>query len=153
MERDVERNGVLAACEELGIGFVPWRPFGMGYLAGHMDGSTKLDPRTDLCATFDRFSPENLALNRPIMEALTRFAQSKNAANTQVALAWLLAQKPWIVPIPGTRNSRHLNENLGALEVQLTPTDLRGLETALSGLTVHGVRMNAMHMQAVDRTV
>lgn len=153
MERDVERNGVLAACEELGIGFVPWGPVGMGYLAGHMDGSTKLDPKTDLRATFDRFSPGNMALNRPIVEALTRFAQKRNATNTQVALAWLLAQKPWIVPIPGTRNSAHLNENLGALEVQLTSADLRELDTALSGLAVHGGRMNAMQMQAVDQTV
>jgi aryl-alcohol dehydrogenase-like predicted oxidoreductase len=153
MERDVERNGVLAACEELGIGFVPWGPVGLGYLAGHMDENTKLDPRTDLRATFDRFSPENMAANRPIVDALTRFAQEKNATNTQVALAWLLAQKPWIVPIPGTRSSGHLNENLGALEVQLTPVDLRELETVLSGLTVHGGRMNAMQMKAVDQTM
>jgi aryl-alcohol dehydrogenase-like predicted oxidoreductase len=153
MERDVERNGVLAACEELGIGFVPWGPVGMGYLAGNMDGSTKLDPKTDLRATFDRFSPENMAANRPIVDALTRFAQQKNATNTQVALAWLLAQKPWVVPIPGTRNSGHLSENLGTLDVQLTPAHLRELETALSGLTVHGGRMNAMQMQLVDQTV
>jgi aryl-alcohol dehydrogenase-like predicted oxidoreductase len=153
MERDVERNGVLAACEELGIGFVPWGPVGMGYLAGRMDGSTKLDPKTDLRTTFDRFSPENMALNRPIMDALTRFAQKKNATNTQVALAWLLARKPWIVPIPGTRNGGHLNENLGVLDVRLTPADLHELETALSGLTVHGGRMNAMQMQVVDETV
>lgn len=153
MERDVERNGVLAACEELGIGFVPWGPVGMGYLAGHMDGTTKLDPKTDLRATFDRFSPENMTANRPIVDALTRFAQQKNATNTQVALAWLLAQKPWVVPIPGTRNSGHLSENLGALDVQLTAADLRELETALSGLTVHGSRMNAMQMQLVDQTI
>ncbi|HEY7633975.1 MAG TPA: aldo/keto reductase [Gemmatimonadales bacterium] len=153
MERDVERNGVLAACEELGIGFVPWGPVGMGYLAGHMDGSTQLDPKTDLRATFDRFSPENMAANRPIVDALTRLAQQKNATNTQVALAWLLLQKPWVVPIPGTRNSGHLSENLGTLDVQLTPADVRDLETALSGLTVHGGRMNAMQMQLVDQTV
>jgi aryl-alcohol dehydrogenase-like predicted oxidoreductase len=153
MERDVERNGVLAACEELGIGFVPWGPVGMGYLAGHMDGSTKLDPKTDLRATFDRFSLGNMAANRPIVDALTRIAQQKNATNTQVALAWLLAQKPWVVPIPGTRNSSHLSENLETLDVQLTPADVRDLETALSGLTVHGGRMNAMQMQLVDQTV
>ncbi|HST60571.1 MAG TPA: aldo/keto reductase [Longimicrobium sp.] len=153
MERAVERNGVLAACEELGIGFVPWGPVGMGYLAGHMDGSTKLDPKTDLRALFDRFSPGNMASNRPIVEALTRFAQKKNATNTQVALAWLLAQKPWIVPIPGTRNRSHLDENLGALEVQLTPADLHELEGALSGLMVHGGRMSAMHRRAVDPAV
>jgi aryl-alcohol dehydrogenase-like predicted oxidoreductase len=153
MERSVERNGVLAACEELGIGFVPWGPVGMGYLAGHMDGGTRLDPGTDLRATFDRFSPANMAANRPIVDALTRFAQKRNATNAQVALAWLLARKPWIVPIPGTRSSGHLTENLGALDVHLSPADLRELETALSGLTVHGGRMSAMHMQAVDQTV
>lgn len=153
MERDVERNGVLAACEELGIGFVPWGPVGMGYLTGHMDGQTKLDPATDLRTTFERFSPENMAANQPIVEALTRFAQSKNATNAQVALAWLLAQKPWIVPIPGTRNNSHLHENLGALDVQLTPADLRELDTTFSAFTVHGGRMNAMQMAMVDQTV
>jgi aryl-alcohol dehydrogenase-like predicted oxidoreductase len=150
MERDVERNGVLAACEELGIGFVPWGPVGMGYLAGHMNGSTVLDPATDLRSTFDRFSPANMAANRPIVDALTRFAQKRNATNTQVALAWLLARKPFVVPIPGTRDSAHLNENLGALRVALTPADLAELETSLAGLTVHGGRMNSMQMQVVD---
>ena len=152
MERDVERNGVLAACEELGIGFVPWGPMGMGYLSGRMDGNTKLDPKTDLRAGFDRFSPANMAANRPIVDALTRFAEKRGATNTQVALAWLLAQKPFIVPIPGTRASAHLNENLGALAVALTPADLRELETALARLTVHGGRMNAEQMRVVDTT-
>ena len=150
MERDVERNGVLAACEELGIGFVPWGPVGMGYLAGHMDGGTKLDPETDLRATFDRFSPGNMALNRPIVDALTRFAQKKNATNTQVALAWLLARKPWIVPIPGTRNIDHLRENLRATQLQLTPADIAEMDDAFGKLTVHGGRMNQAQMQVVQ---
>ena len=129
--RDPERNGVLAACEELGIGFVPWGPVGMGYLTGKIDARTKLDPKTDLRAGFDRFTPENLAANWPIVDLLRRFAAKKNATPAQIALAWLLAQKPWIVPIPGTRSMDHLNENLGAINVQLTPADLREIERAL----------------------
>jgi aryl-alcohol dehydrogenase-like predicted oxidoreductase len=153
MERDVERNGVLATCEELGIGFVPWGPVGMGYLTGKIDARTKLDPTTDLRAGFDRFSPESLAANEPIVDLLKRFAAARQATPAQVALAWLLAQKPWIVPIPGTRNPDHLNDNLGAINVQLTPADLRELDTAFSGLTVHGGRMNPMQMKVVDHTM
>ena len=150
MERDPERNGVLATCEELGIGFVPWGPVGMGYLTGEIGARTKLDPKTDLRADFSRFSPQNVAANWPIVQLLTRCAGEKGATPAQVALAWLLAQKPWIVPIPGTRSMGHLNENLGAIDVQLTPAELRDLEAAFSKLTVHGGRMSEEHMQAVD---
>jgi aryl-alcohol dehydrogenase-like predicted oxidoreductase len=153
MERAPERNGVLQACEELGIGFVPWGPVGMGYLSGKMDARTKLDPKTDLRAGFDRFRPENLAANRPIVDAVQRFAAKKNATPAQIALAWLLAQRPWIVPIPGTRNSDHLHENLGAINVQLTPADLREIDTDLSRITVHGGRMNEEQMKVVDQTM
>ena len=153
MERDPERNGVLQACAELGIGFVPWGPVGMGYLTGKMDAGTALDPKTDLRAGFDRFSPENMAANRPIVEAVQRFADRKNATIAQISLAWLLAQKPWIVPIPGTRNIDHLDENLGATKVQLTPADLREIDAALSKITVHGGRMNEEQMKVVDQTV
>ena len=153
MERDPEKNGVLKTCEELGIGFVPWGPVGMGYLTGKIDPRTKLDPKTDLRSGFDRFSPENLAANRPVVDLLIRFAEKKNATPAQIALSWLSAQKPWIVPIPGTRNLDHLSENLGAIPVQLTQTDLRDLETALSGITVRGGRMNPGQMQVVDQTV
>src|SRR5437667_11861366 len=146
MERDPERNGVLAACEELGIGFVPWGPLGMGYLPGTMDAHTKLDPKRDLRSGFDRFSPEHLAANRAVVDVLKRFARENNATAAQIALAWLLAQKPWIVPIPGTRNMAHLHENLGAIAVQLTPANLRNIETAVSGITVHGGRMNQEQM-------
>lgn len=152
MERDVEKNGVLQICEELGIGFVPWGPVGMGYLTGRMDADTKLDPKTDLRTTFDRFSPENMAANMPVVDLLRRFAGKKNATPSQLALAWLMARKPFIVSIPGTRNLDHLNENLGALNVQLTPAELSELETAFSKLTVHGGRMNEMQMQVVDQT-
>jgi len=152
MERDVERNGVLAACEELGIGFVPWGPVGMGYLTGKMDGSTKLDSKTDLRTTFERFSPANLAANMPVVELVRRMADQKGATPSQIALAWLLAQKPFIVPIPGTRNIDHLEENLGALTVHLTAEDVREIEIGFAAITVHGGRMNAMQMELVDRT-
>jgi aryl-alcohol dehydrogenase-like predicted oxidoreductase len=152
MERDVEKNGVLQTCEELGIGFVPWGPVGMGYLTGKMDANTKLDPKTDLRTTFDRFSPENMAANMPVVDLLKRFAEKKNATPSQIALAWLMARKPFIVSIPGTRNMDHLNENLGALNVQLTPADMSEIESAFSKLKVHGGRMNEMQMQVVDQT-
>ena len=125
----------------------------MGYLTGKIDARTKLDPKTDLRSGFDRFSPENLAANRPIVELLTRFAGKKSATPAQIALAWLLAQKPWIVPIPGTRNMDHLNENLGAINVQLTPADLREIDAAFSKLTVHGGRMTEKYMRDVDQAV
>jgi aryl-alcohol dehydrogenase-like predicted oxidoreductase len=153
MEREPERNGVLETCEALGIGFVPWGPVGMGYLTGKMGPGTQLDPKTDLRAGFDRFSPENLAANMPVVETLRRFAEKKNATPAQISLAWLLAQKPWIVPIPGTRNPDHLNENLAAIKVQLTPEDLREIESAFSRIRVHGGRMNAEQMKVVDQTV
>ncbi|MCQ1571381.1 aldo/keto reductase [Neorhizobium galegae] len=150
MERSPETNGVLAACEELGIGFVPWGPVGMGYLTGKMDGSTRLDPKTDLRTTFERFTPENLAANLPIVEFLMQYAERKGATPSQIALAWLLAQKPFIVPIPGTRNVDHLKENLGALRVDLTLADLAEITAALSNITIHGGRMNEMQMALVD---
>jgi aryl-alcohol dehydrogenase-like predicted oxidoreductase len=153
MERDTEKNGVLETCGELGIGFVPWGPVGMGYLTGKIDARTKFDPKTDLRSEFDRFSPENLEANRPIVDWLGRFAEKKNATPAQIALAWLLAQKSWIVPIPGTRNMDHLEENLGAINVQLTPADLREIETAFSKIKVHGGRMSEKHMRDVDQTM
>jgi len=153
MERDPERNGVLKACEELGIGFVPWGPVGMGYLTGKIDTRTKLDPKTDLRAGFDRFSPANLAANQPVVDLLKRVAKRKNATPAQIALAWLLAQKPWIVPIPGTRNVNHLGENLAAINVQLTTADLREIDTAFAKIKVHGGRMNEEQMRIVDQTV
>ena len=138
MERSPERNGVLQVCEELGIGFVPWGPVGMGYLTGKIDARTKLDPKTDFRSGFERFTPENLAANMPVVELLKRVAEKKNSTPAQIALAWLLAQKPWIVPIPGTRNIDHLNENLGAVSVELTSEDLREIATAFSTITVQG---------------
>ena len=146
MERSVEKNGVLAVCEELGIGFVPWGPVGMGYLTGKLNAQTHFDEKLDLRKTFDRFSPENLTLNMPIVNLLNDFASQRNATASQVALAWLMAQKPFIVSIPGTRNIPHLKENLGALDIQLTSADLQELEARFSKLKVYGGRMNTMQM-------
>jgi len=152
MERSPERNDVLVACEELGIGFVPWGPVGMGYLTGKVDVRTKLDPKTDFRSEFERFSPQNLEANRPVLDLLKRFAEEKSATPAQLALSWLLARKPWIVPIPGTRSVDHLKENLGAVELRLTTADLRQLETAFAQLRVYGGRMTEKFMQEVETT-
>lgn len=108
MERDVEKNGVLQTCEELGIGFVPWGPVGMGYLTGKITTSTKFDPKTDLRSGFDRFSPENIAANMPIVDLLKRLAEKKNATPSQIALVWLLVQKPFRRSNSGNAQRRSL---------------------------------------------
>jgi aryl-alcohol dehydrogenase-like predicted oxidoreductase len=125
----------------------------MGYLTGKINAHMKFDPRTDLRSGFDRFSPENLAANKPVVDLLRRFAEKKNLTPAQFALAWLLAQKPWIVPIPGTRNLDHLNENLGAIHAQLTPADIHEFEADFSKIKVHGGRMNEEQMTVVDQTM
>lgn len=146
MERSVEKNGVLDLCEELGIGFVPWGPQGMGYLSGKLNAQTPFDSKLDLRSAFERFTPENLAANMPIVNLLNRFASDRNATASQIALAWLLAKKPFIVSITGTRNIPHLKENLGAYDVQLCSAEFQQLETEFAKLTVYGGRMNAMQM-------
>jgi aryl-alcohol dehydrogenase-like predicted oxidoreductase len=151
MERSPETNGILQTCGELEIGFVPWGPLGMGYLTGKIDVNTKLDPKTDLRAGFDRFSPENIAANMPLIELLRQFATKKNATPAQLSLAWLMAQRPFIAPIAGTRSLRHLDENLGAIDLELTPQDLSDLDASFAKIQVHGGRMNEMQMQAVER--
>jgi len=153
IERSPERNGVLQACEELGIGFVPWGPLGQGFLPGTMDmnAQSTFDPKTDLRATFPRFSPMVMKNNQPIVEFLATFAAKKGATPAQIALAWLMAQKPWIVPIPGTGNMDHLRENTGAVNVQLTRADLREIETAFSRIEIYGGRMDARQMAQIGR--
>lgn len=150
MERGPEKNGVLATCEALGIGFVPWGPVGMGYLTGNITPGTPFDPEKDLRSGFDRFSPEAIAANKPVVDLLQRVAAKKNSTTAQVALAWLLARKPFIVPIPGTRNLNHLMENLGAVAIELTSADLSEMEVAFAKLQVHGGRMNEMQMKIVE---
>ncbi len=152
MERAPEHNGVLKTCEELGIGFVAWGPVGMGYLTGTIDARTKLDPKTDFRAGFERFTPDNLSANMRFVDILRRFAAKKNATPAQIALAWLLARKSWIVPIPGTRSIEHLEENLGALDVSITKEDLADIETALSGIRVDGGRMSEKYMAEVEQS-
>ena len=148
-----EHNGVLQACEELGIGFVPWGPLGQGFLPGTMDvnAQSAFDPKTDLRATFPRFSPMVMTNNQPIIDLLRTFGAKKGATPAQIALAWLMAQKPWIVPIPGTTKMDHLRENLDAVKVQLTPADLRELETALSRIEIYGGRMDARQMAQIGQ--
>ncbi|MGV8963212.1 MAG: aldo/keto reductase [Candidatus Saccharimonadaceae bacterium] len=146
MERSVENNGVLDLCEELGIGFVPWGPLGMGYLTGQLNADTPFDSKLDLRSAFDRFTPEGLTANMPIVNLLNRYASNKNATSSQIALAWLLAKKPFIVSITGTRNIPHLNENLGAYDIKLTTLEFQELEVEFGKLIVYGGRMNAMQM-------
>jgi aryl-alcohol dehydrogenase-like predicted oxidoreductase len=154
IERSVEHNGVIQACEELGIGFVPWGPLGQGFLPGTLDvnAQSKFNPKIDLRATFPRFSPMVMKNNQPIIEFLTRLGAEKGGATpAQVALAWLLAQKPWIVPIPGTTNMDHLRENMGVVDVQLTPADLRDIESGFSRIEIYGGRMDARQMAQIGQ--
>jgi len=151
--RNVELNGVLAVCEELGIGFVPWAPVGEGFLTGKIDTNTKFDPKTDFRSGFPRLSAEFLPRNMPIIEWLKDYAAKKGATPSQISLAWLLAKSPNIVPIPGTRNEAHLLENLGAQRVQLTAADVQGIETSLSRFVVYGDRMGEEHMSQIDYTI
>jgi aryl-alcohol dehydrogenase-like predicted oxidoreductase len=138
--RDPERNGVLATCEELGIGFVPFSPLGAGFLTGKIDPSTTLDPK-DFRSGSPRFAADARAANMALVELLKRVAERKHATPAQIALAWLLAQKPWIVPIPGTKQLARLEENLGAVNVELTRADLSEIEDAASKIPIQGERL------------
>ena len=130
---------IIPTLEELGIGFVPFSPLGKGFLTGKIDENTELDP-TDFRSTVPRFSPENRKANQALVDLLTKFAQQKKATPSQIALAWLLAQKPWIVPIPGTTKLHRLEENIGAVDVELTAEDLREIDEAASKITIQGAR-------------
>ena len=148
--RDPEAE-VLPTVEELGIGFVPWSPLGQGFLTGKIDTTTTFDSKSDLRATFPRFTPEARKANLAVVDLLRDIGRRKHATPAQIALAWLLAQKPWIVPIPGTRKLERLEENLGAAEVKLTSADLREIDSALSKITVKGARLSEDHMKLIDR--
>jgi aryl-alcohol dehydrogenase-like predicted oxidoreductase len=130
---------VLPALEELGIGFVPFSPLGKGFLTGKISTDTKFDAN-DFRNKVPRFNAENRKANQALVEVVERFAKQKQATPAQVALAWVLAQKPWIVPIPGTTKLHRLRENIDAASLQLTPEDLRELESAASKITVQGAR-------------
>lgn len=148
--RDVEANGALALCEELGIGFVPFSPLGAGFLTGKIDASTQLAP-TDFRAISPRFSVEARAANMALVDLLKRIAAEKQATPAQVALAWLLAQKPWIVPIPGTTKLHRLEENLAAAEVDLSPADLATIRAAASAIPIQGARLPAAVLAQTGR--
>jgi aryl-alcohol dehydrogenase-like predicted oxidoreductase len=130
---------VIPALEELGIGFVPYSPLGKGFLTGKIDETVKFDS-TDFRSTLPRFTPEALKTNQALIDLLASIGKRKKATPAQIALAWLLAQKPWIVPIPGTTKLHRLDENIGAFSVELTSDDLRDIDVAASKITVQGAR-------------
>lgn len=130
---------IIPTLEELGIGFVPFSPLGKGFLTGKIDENTKLDA-TDFRSSVPRFNPENRKANQSLVDLLHRFAMQKNCTPGQIALAWLLAQKPWIVPIPGTTKLYRLEENIKAVDIELTTDDLRQIEEVASKITIKGAR-------------
>ncbi len=141
---------ILPVLEELGIGFVPFSPLGKGFLTGKIDASTEFSP-TDFRNTVPRFSAENRAANQVVVELIARIAAAKGATPAQVALAWVLAQKPWIVPIPGTTKRHRLEENLGGAELALSAADLREIDDAAAQLTIHGHRYGEGSQKMIDR--
>ncbi|HEY0795643.1 MAG TPA: aldo/keto reductase [Acidisarcina sp.] len=141
---------VMPTLEELGIGFVPFSPLGKGFLTGKIDADTKFDS-TDFRSIVPRFSPENLKANKALVDLVSSFAARKEASPAQIALAWLLAKRPWIVPIPGTTKLDRLEENLGAVNVELTAEDVRALEDASSKIKLEGARYPKFHEQLVGR--
>ena len=147
--RDPEAE-VLPTCEELGIGFVPWSPLGQGFLTGKVHATMTFDSSSDLRATFPRFTPEARKANFAVVDLLGKIAARKKATPAQIALAWLLAQKPWIVPIPGTRKLERLEENIAAANVELTSGDLREIDSSFSKITVQGARLSEDHMKLID---
>jgi aryl-alcohol dehydrogenase-like predicted oxidoreductase len=147
--RDPEPE-VLPVCGELGIGFVPWSPLGQGFLTGKIDAATTFD-NSDFRASFPRFTQEAREANLALVDLLKQIAERKKATPAQVALAWLLAQKPWIVPIPGTTKLHRLEENLGSVGVELSSADLREIETSFAGIPVQGARLPEQILQYSNR--
>jgi aryl-alcohol dehydrogenase-like predicted oxidoreductase len=141
---------VMPTLEELGIGFVPFSPLGKGFLTGKIDENTKFDS-TDFRSSVPRFSAENRKANQALVDVISSFAEQRKVTPAQIALAWLLAKKPWIVPIPGTTKLARLEENLGAAAVELTPNDVRALEDASSKIKLEGARYPAFHAKLVGR--
>jgi aryl-alcohol dehydrogenase-like predicted oxidoreductase len=141
---------ILKTLEELGIGFVPFSPLGRGFLTGKIEEKTTFD-KTDFRNTVPRFSPENRKANLALVELLGQIAKRKNATPAQIALAWILAQKPWIVPIPGTTKLHRLEENIGAASLKLSTEDLVEIETAISKISVQGARYSENTQKMIDR--
>jgi len=148
--RGPETNGILQACDELGIGFVPYSPLGKGFLTGAMGKDTKLGDG-DFRNTVPRFSPEAMEKNQALVDLLKRIAANKGASPAQIALAWLLAQRPYIVPIPGTTKLHRLEENLGAADVVLSQGDLEEIQKAAAQIQIEGERYSPMHLEMVGR--
>ena len=130
---------MIPTLEELGIGFVPFSPLGKGFLTGAINKETQFD-KTDFRNIVPRFSPENREANQAVVDLIARFAKQKKATPAQIALAWLLAQKPWIAPIPGTTKLHRLEENMGAANLELKPEDLYELDAATSTISIQGAR-------------
>ena len=147
--RDPEPE-VLPACEELGIGFVPWSPLGQGFLTGKIDANTTFDS-SDFRSSFPRFTPEAREANLALVELLKQIGGRKKATPAQVALAWSLAQRPWIVPIPGTTKLHRLEENLGSADVELAPDDLRDIEASFARIPVEGAQLPEQILQYSNR--
>jgi len=147
--REPEKE-ILPTCGELGIGFVPFSPLGKGFLTGKIDETTTFDS-TDFRNTIPRFTPENRKANQAVVDMLARIAERKKATPAQIALAWLLAQKPWIVPIPGTKKIERLEENIGAASIELTSSDLREIENATARITLKGARYAEAQERMIDR--
>ena len=141
---------ILPTLEELGIGFVPFSPLGKGFLTGKIDETTTFDA-SDFRNTVPRFTPENRKANQVVVELVGKLAASKGVTPAQIALAWVLAQKPWIVPIPGTTKLHRLEENLGAASIALTPNDLREIDAAVTGIAVQGERYGETSQRMIDR--
>jgi aryl-alcohol dehydrogenase-like predicted oxidoreductase len=141
---------VIPTLEELGVGFVPFSPLGRGFLTGKIDADTKFDS-TDFRNTSPRFTAENRKTNQALVDVITSFAEQKKATPAQIALAWLLAKKPWIVPIPGTTRLARLEENLGGANLELSQDDVRALEDASSSVKIEGARYSPFHAQLVGR--
>jgi len=148
--RAPETNGILQACDELGIGFVPYSPLGKGFLTGAMSKDTKFG-QGDFRASVPRFSPEAMAKNQALVDLLARVADDKGVTPAQIALAWLLAKRPYIVPIPGTTKLHRLEENIGAAEIQLTAADLSEIEKAASEIAIEGERYAPAQLAMVGR--
>ena len=149
--RDVEQNGVLETCEELGIGFVPWGPLGSGFLTGTIDAKTAFNAQ-DFRSVSPRFTPEARDANIAMVDLLKRIAAQTHATPAQVAIAWLLAQQPWVVPIPGTTQMAHMVENAGAMRVQFTPAEASELNAAVRAIEVQGARLpeGVLRMSGVE---
>lgn len=151
MHRAVEENGVLALCEELGIGFVPYSPLNRGFLGGMINEYTRFDTANDNRQTLPRFQPEAIRANTRIVEVLNAFGRTRGITTAQVALAWLLNRRPFIVPIPGTTKLSHLEENLRACDIVFTSEEVTELEKAVAAIPVVGSRYDALQESKIQK--